>query len=91
MRGFTVCTLSGPVANFDFYVYGKDVIFANQSTDQQSCLWNFGDGDTSSQTNLVHQYDSAGIFNVCLISKNVCLPTGDTLCKNVVIKEINSI
>lgn len=28
--------------------------------------WNFGDGDTSSQENPIHSYDSAGFYTVCL-------------------------
>jgi hypothetical protein len=93
IRSFRVCTVSGPVAGFNYYLNGQDVIFENTSTDQQGCHWDFGDGDTSNniQSILVHHFDSAGIFNVCLNSKNVCKPDGGILCKQVTIKGIKSI
>ncbi|MEP7107998.1 MAG: PKD domain-containing protein [Ferruginibacter sp.] len=83
--------INSPKADFDYYLNGRSVVFANTSTDQQSCLWNFGDGHTSNQSSLVHEYDSAGIFNVCLVSKNACLVASDTLCKTVVLKGISTI
>lgn len=93
MRSFEVCSMSGTIANFDYYVYGHDVIFANNSTDQQSCHWDFADGDTSNSTqlNFVHHFDTAGVFNICLNSINTCNPSGNTLCKTINIKGINSI
>ncbi|MEZ4918203.1 MAG: PKD domain-containing protein [Saprospiraceae bacterium] len=43
-------------------------------------LWDFGDGTTSQDTNPVHNFPSAGLFNVCLTVSNAynsstfCLP-----------------
>lgn len=59
------------------------VSFQNQSTGTGSLTysWNFGDGNSSTLQNPVHQYNSNGIFNVTLITTNA---TGckDTLVKN---------
>jgi len=39
-------------------------------------LWNFGDGDTSSQPYPNHLYDTAGYYNVCLtVSNDSCINT----------------
>ena len=49
--------------------------------------WNFGDGETSWEQNPLHDYDSAGIYDVCLTvysSDNIhrCM---DTVCKQVLV------
>ena len=48
-------------------------------------LWNFGDGTSSSSTNVTHTYASAGTYNVCLSTidstGNVC----NTTCQTIVI------
>lgn len=47
-----------------------------------SWSWDFGDGNTSSERNPVHAYDSTGTYEVCLTVRN---PAGsDTLCQAVV-------
>ncbi len=58
--------------------------FINQSTGYNSSLWTLGDGSTSTQTNVIHQYDQAGSFNVSLIATNSfgCTDTA-TLSQNV--------
>ena len=44
--------------------------FINQSTGFNSSLWILGDGTTSTQTDVVHQYNQAGTFDVRLIAAN---------------------
>ena len=44
-------------------------------------LWDFGDGQTSSEKYPVHQYDSAGIYQVCLTVSNQ--NGSDTYCKTL--------
>jgi PKD repeat protein len=44
------------------------VSFTNSSVGSESYLWNFGDGETSTQVNPIHEYASAGIYNVTLIA-----------------------
>ena len=50
-----------PVAN-------TPVQFTNGSTGANTYLWNFGDGESSTLTNPVHQYNSTDTFNVELIA-----------------------
>ena len=56
--------------------------FSNQSIGATSYIWNFGDGQTSTDINPLYQFTSTGTFNVCLQAIN---PAGciDTFCFNV--------
>jgi PKD repeat protein len=38
--------------------------FFSTTTDPSGIYWNFGDGDSSKLTNVVHQFDSSGIYNI---------------------------
>ncbi|HEX8609620.1 MAG TPA: PKD domain-containing protein, partial [Pedobacter sp.] len=49
-----------------------------------SWLWNFGDGDTSIVQNPSHLFDSAGVYNVQLISTNT------NGCKDTMVVSINN-
>ena len=47
--------------------YGFDVQFTDTSTgDVSSWLWDFGDGETSTEQNPTHRYSSAGTYTVTL-------------------------
>lgn len=61
-----------PFADFDFSIDDLSVDFDNQSTGATSYLWNFGDGQTSTQTNPLHQYDEDGVYEVRLTATNEC-------------------
>ncbi len=52
---------------------GETVTFANTSKDANSCLWDFGDGNSSITTSLSHTYNTIGTYTVTLtaFSKNV--------------------
>lgn len=44
--------------------------FVNLSSPEaNSFLWNFGDGDTSTETSPLHVYDSPGVYNVTLTAR----------------------
>lgn len=88
---FINCPTALPLAGFNYAVSGKSVSFSNTTTNASSFLWNFGDGDTSSLKNPLHQYDSAGLYKAYLVAGSSCLPTGDTLFQNVTISGLNSI
>ena len=58
------------------------VNFTNLSAGATNYIWDFGDGQTSTETNPLYQFNSTGIFNVCLQAINAagCI---DTFCMNV--------
>lgn len=90
-RPFTICTFDGPVAAFDFVKDNMVVSFDNQSENQVSCSWAFGDGDTSNLNEPFHTYSEAGIYNVCLVAYNPCLVTGDTVCSTIIVNGVNGV
>lgn len=81
-----------PTPAFTFTVSGMDVSFANQSQNETTSTWNFGDGSAPvvSSTPL-HIYSHNGTYTVLLITSNTC--GADTLSKQVVVGTtgINSI
>jgi gliding motility-associated-like protein len=48
------------------FCLGNPVQFYNQTTNAVRYLWNFGDGDTSTQMNPLHVYNSYGRFSITL-------------------------
>jgi PKD repeat protein len=61
-----------PFADFEFEVDENTVTFTNLSEFGTSYLWNFGDGNTSTQQNPVHTYDEDGTYVVKLTTTNIC-------------------
>ena len=61
-----------PVANVDLAPDGYSVSFANHSKYATSYLWDFGDGNTSTELNPLHTYSADGTYNVSLTAKNYC-------------------
>jgi PKD repeat protein len=62
-----------PVANFSYQKSNLNVTFTNTSTNANSYLWDFGDGNTSTQTSPVHTYLTGGSYVVNLTStSNTC-------------------
>ncbi|MCZ2276421.1 MAG: PKD domain-containing protein [Bacteroidia bacterium] len=49
---------------------GETISFHNQSQYYSSCLWDFGDGNTSTDASPSHQYTLAGQFTVTLVAYN---------------------
>ncbi len=60
-----------PNASFDFVATDNTVAFF-ESTIVGACLWNFGDGNSSTSSNPVHTYTSDGAYDVSLVSTNIC-------------------
>jgi PKD repeat protein len=79
----TVCAYA-PAAGFSSNLTGMDVSFTNTSTNAQSWLWDFGDGDTSTLQNPTHTYGTAGWYTVTLIASNPCSPH-DTLTDSILV------
>ena len=61
-----------PVANFDFMVDGRKVVFTDRSTGADKHLWAFGDGSISIDSDPVYEYSEDGIYVVNLFIENDC-------------------
>jgi alpha-tubulin suppressor-like RCC1 family protein len=61
-----------PNASFSNNISNLTVTFSNSSTNATSYSWNFGNGQTSTQTNPVVTYSLPGTYNVCLTATNTC-------------------
>lgn len=59
------------------------VTFTNASVGGTSYLWDFGDGNTSTQTSPVHTYASTGTYTVCLTTTSSC--GSDSVCQQVTV------
>ena len=75
-----------PIANFTFAPNpGQEntpTIFTNNSTGAVRYLWRFGDGDSSTLVNPVHQFRATAIFTTCLVAINQ-FACADTVCQDV--------
>ncbi|HKK63425.1 MAG TPA: PKD domain-containing protein [Bacteroidales bacterium] len=55
-----------PTAGFEYEVPRSTATFTNTSDNATSYTWDFGDGETSSEENPVHEYAAAGDYTVTL-------------------------
>jgi len=82
----TITTHPNPVANFTFAPNpGQEntpTNFTNNSTGAVKYVWHFGDGDSSTLVNPIHQFRATGTFNTCLIALNQ-FSCADTVCQDV--------
>lgn len=61
-----------PTADFDFTRQERTVSFTNESIDADSYVWNFGDGQVSTEVNPTHDYEEDGSYSVELAAINDC-------------------
>jgi PKD repeat protein len=70
----TMCEKDSPKASFthgsESYEAGDTIFFHNTSTNANAYEWDFGDGNTSTEKNPWHIFDSTGNYTVTLISEN---------------------
>lgn len=76
-------TAAVPTADFTFTESYGTVTFLDTSFDADTWLWDFGDGNTSTEQNPVHHYESNNTFNVQLQISNGVLT--DSITKPVTI------
>ena len=69
------------IADFSTDIDNLIVEFTDASQHPDNWYWDFGDGSFSTQQNPMHEYSSAGTYNVCLITENSC--SSDTICKSI--------
>lgn len=55
-----------PIANFSSETVGLTVFFTNESVNATSFVWDFGDGNSSSDINPAYQYTEPGRYEVTL-------------------------
>ncbi|MBI1228398.1 MAG: PKD domain-containing protein [Bacteroidetes bacterium] len=67
-----ITVLASPVASFTWTQAGLTLIFTNTSSNGTTYLWDFGDGNTSTQTNPTHTYAVDGFYDVTLSVTNAC-------------------
>ena len=73
-----VCQL--PATNFSIAPNNTTIGFQDLTTNLPSAwLWDFGDGNTSTQQNPTHTYANTGSYTVCLTTTNPC--GGDSSCR----------
>lgn len=63
---------SAPVSGFTHTTNGDTAFFTNTSTNADTYLWDFGDGNTSTDVNPIHVYASTGNYIVTLVATNGC-------------------
>ncbi|MCC6460800.1 MAG: S8 family serine peptidase [Saprospiraceae bacterium] len=68
----TIWVRGNPTAGFSGLANGPVVAFANSSLDADQYQWDFGDNQTSTAVNPVHQYALPGVYTVTLTASNGC-------------------
>lgn len=77
-------TCAAPSAGYTYSSTGITLQFNDiTSGGPNSWVWDFGDGNTSTQQSPVHSYAMPGTYTVCLISTSPC--GSDTACSSVVV------
>lgn len=78
-----------PIADFDPEAGSGTVTFVNLSSNYDSLVWDFGDGNTSTQAITSHAYSCPGTYTVSLtVSNGVCAtPSTDTHAMEVVVTD----
>ncbi len=61
-----------PVCSFSVSFINLQATFINNSSGAFTYLWDFGDGQTSTQPSPVHQYATTGTYTVTLTAINAC-------------------
>ncbi|MGE0561301.1 MAG: T9SS type A sorting domain-containing protein [Flavobacteriales bacterium] len=65
-------------AKFGYLINNNEVSFLDSSVNITKYFWDFGDGDSSSESNPVHYYSFDGNYHVCLTAMNSC--SSDSFC-----------
>ena len=76
---------------FTFDQMGDSVSFTNLSSNYESLLWNFGDGQTTTDQHPTHTYAANGSYTIQLIATTNSGCITDTLTATVVVSSINGV
>ena len=66
----SVTVYPAPISDFSFISDSLEGSFNNNSVNASSFIWDFGDSDTSTETNPYHIYQQPGTYVVTLIASN---------------------
>ncbi|PCH68853.1 MAG: hypothetical protein COC01_02820 [Bacteroidetes bacterium] len=72
-----------PVSSFGYQITGLTIDFSDSSSNADSWIWDYDDGDISTSQNPKHTYTDTGTYDICLVTTNVC--GKDTICKSIYI------
>lgn len=64
--------LSQPIASFTTQSNATEISFTNTSLYADSYLWDFGDGNTDTDENPIHTYNTEGVYTVTLTATGDC-------------------
>ncbi len=70
-------------ANFDFYVDSLEAHFINNTSNGDAFSWDFGDGNSSTESNPKHSYDEAGCYLTSLTVYDECWERSYTTTKQI--------
>ena len=90
-RPFVRCEVVAVHASFTAIPSGLAVSFVNNTVGETERLWQFDDGNTSELPSPVHEFNTPGVYEVCLTSYNPCTPQGDSTCHTISINGISSV
>lgn len=81
-----------PTANYNPETQSASVTFNNLSVNYDSVLWDFGDGETSTDNAPAHEFNCPGTHNVTLtVTNNVCTPNStDTFTLPVIVTDLEN-
>ena len=68
----TISICQAPLVDFSWLPSGGTVSFTNNTTFSGTRIWDFGDGNTDTTLNPVHNYLASGSYIVCLTDSNNC-------------------
>jgi photosystem II stability/assembly factor-like uncharacterized protein len=70
-----------PIPGFTVSVLDKTATFQDATLHADGWLWDFGDGQTSTEQNPVHVYEGPGCYEVCLTVTSACLQSTYKICR----------
>ena len=86
----TAPTVSFSTADETTGIVPHRVNFVNESTLYNSSLWDFGDGNTSTEENPTHTYENSGSFDVSLSVTGDGGETSETISSYIVVEDLQT-
>ncbi len=80
---------AAPSASFLMETVNFIVELVNDSENAVEMSWDLGDGTMYNGTNVIHEYASAGTYNICLTVSNEC--GEDTYCESITLEATQSV